>query len=218
LQNDYLENLSFWNKLTKNEQADLTKNSIIKEYTKGSIIHSETNKCLGMIIIIEGIIRTCIISQEGREITLFKLKKNDCCVLSADCAISQITFETLMTAENDCKVIIINSNYFNKLITQNIYARCYTYKLITEKFSSVMWVMQQILFNKFDRRLALFLIDENKKKHTSKIKITQEQIAKELNTAREVVSRMLKRFETDGLIKMQRGIVEIIDLENLKNI
>ena len=171
-----------------------------------------------MMIVIQGEIRTCIVSEEGKEITLFKLSEDDVCVLSADCVISQITFDTLMIAEKDCKVILINVSYFNELINHNIYARCYTYELISEKFSNVMWVIKQILFDKFDKRLALFLINETNKNNNLKIKITQEQIAKDLNTAREVVSRMLKRFELDKIIEIQRGGVKIIDIETLRKL
>lgn len=218
MENDYLNKLEFWNKLTSKEQEELSRNAVIKEYKKGNIIHSENNECLGMMIIIQGEIRTCIASEEGREITLFKLSEGDVCVLSADCVIKQITFDTLMIAEKDCKVILINVSYFNELINKNIYARSYTYELISERFSNVMWVIKQILFDKFDKRLALFLINENQKSNDLKIKITQEQIAKDLNTAREVVSRMLKRFELDGIIEIQRGGVKILDLESLKKL
>lgn len=218
MKSDYLNKLEFWNKLTSKEQEELNKNSVIKEYKKGSIIHSENNECLGMMILIQGEIRTCIVSEEGREITLFKISEGDVCVLSADCVIKQITFDTLMIAEKDCKVILINVSYFNELINQNIYARSYTYELISEKFSNVMWVIKEILFDKFDKRLASFLINEAKKNNNLKIKITQEQIAKDLNTAREVVSRMLKRFELDKIIEIQRGGVKILDLESLEKL
>lgn len=218
MKNNYLSKLEFWNKLKVKEQEELIKNSVIKEYKKGSIIHSENNECLGMMVITQGQIRTCIVSEEGREITLFKLSENDVCVLSADCVIKQITFDTLMIAETDCKILLINVIYFNQLINQNIYARCYTYELISEKFSNVMWVMKEILFDKFDKRLASFLIKETQKNNNLKIKVTQEQIAKDLNTAREVVSRMLKRFELDEIIEIQRGGVKILNLEKLKEL
>ena len=218
MKNNYLSKLEFWNKLKVKEQEELIKNSVIKEYKKGSIIHSENNECLGMMIITQGEIRTCIVSEEGREITLFKLSENDVCVLSADCVIKQITFDTLMIAESDCKILLINVSYFNQLINQNIYARCYTYELISEKFSNVMWVMKEILFDKFDKRLASYLIKQTQKNNNLKIKVTQEQIAKDLNTAREVVSRMLKRFELEKMIEIQRGGVRILDLEKLKEL
>lgn len=218
MKNNYLSKLEFWNKLKVQEQEELIKNSVIKEYKKGSIIHSENNECLGMMIITQGEIRTCIVSEEGREITLFKLSENDVCVLSADCVIKQITFDTLMIAESDCKILLINVSYFNQLINQNIYARCYTYELISEKFSNVMWVMKEILFDKFDKRLASYLIKQTQKNNNLKIKVTQEQIAKDLNTAREVVSRMLKRFELEKMIEIQRGGVRILDLEKLKEL
>ncbi len=166
-----------------------------------------------MMIITQGQIRTYIVSEEGREITLFKLSENDVCVLSADCVIKQITFDTLMIAETDCKILLINVIYFNQLINQNIYARCYTYELISEKFSNVMWVMKEILFDKFDKRLASYLIKQTQKNNLDYIhKITLYKIAHYMNLD------INARRNLDEIIEIQRGGVKILNLEKLKEL
>lgn len=216
--NRYLEALPFWNRLTEDEKELIKQNSSVQKYEKGRLIHGCDSNCLGMITVINGSIRTYLMSEEGREVTLFKLYKNDTCVLAASCIISQITFDTFMTAEDDCDILVIPASVFLQLIEKNIYVKCYMYELSTERFSSVMWSMQQILFMKFDRRLASFLIDEYERTGQAVIKMTHEQIAQNVSSAREVVARMLKRFALDGLIELKRGNIRLIDIEGLRDI
>lgn len=216
--NGYLEALPFWNRLTEDEKELVKQNSSVQKYEKGRLIHGCDSNCLGMITVINGSIRTYLMSEEGREVTLFKLYKNDTCVLAASCIISQITFDTFMTAEDDCDILVIPASVFLQLIEKNIYVKCYMYELSTERFSSVMWSMQQILFMKFDRRLASFLVDEYERTGQAVIKMTHEQIAQNVSSAREVVARMLKRFVLDGLIELKRGNIRLIDIEGLRDI
>lgn len=214
----YLEQLPFWNKLTSEEKSQLNSFTIIKQYKKGDIIYSDNDICLGAVMIVGGTSRVYIMSEEGREITLFRLKERDCCVLSASCVISEITFDTYMMAESDCDILIVNYSFFNKLINTNIYVKCFVYELLTERLSTVMWVMQQILFNKLDRRLALFLADECEKSKSNEIKMTQEEIAKNIGSTREVVTRMLNKFASEDLIELARKSIVIKDIDKLKSI
>ena len=214
----YLEQLPFWNKLTLEEKDQLNKYTTINKYKKGDMIYSENDKCLGSVMIINGRSRIYIMSEEGREITLFNLKELDCCVLSASCIINKITFETYMMAESDCEILIINYFLFNELINKNIYVKCFMYELLTERLSTVMWIMQQILFNKLDRRLALFLVNEYETTKSTKIKMTQEEISKNIGSTREVVTRMLNKFASEELIDLSRKTIIIKDINKLKKI
>lgn len=215
---EYLEQLPFWKNLTLEEKKQLNRFTAIKHYKKGDMIYSENNECLGAVMIISGKSRIYIMSDEGREITLFKLKEMECCVLSASCIISKITFETYMMAESDCKILIINYTFFKELINKNIYVKCFVYELLTQRLSTVMLVMQPILFDKLDKRLALFLINECKKLENNEIRMTQEEIAKNIGSTREVVTRMLNKFEAKGLIELSRKRIVVKDIDKLKNI
>ena len=216
--NRYLEKLPFWGRLSIDEQELVKKYSSIQKYEKGRLIHGCDSNCLGMITVLKGSIRTYMMSDEGREITLFKLYEKDTCVLAASCIISQITFDTFMTAEEDCDILVIQASAFLQLIEKNIYVKCYMYELSTERFSSVMWSMQQILFMKFDQRLASFLMEEYERTGKNEIKMTHEQIAQNTSSAREVVARMLKRFAADGLVEIKRGTIRLTDVEGLRDI
>lgn len=216
--NGYPDMLPYWSKLSESEKSLVSRNTVIKNYKKGAEIYGCGESCLGMLYIISGRIRVYILSDEGREITLFHFGKGNTCVLSSSCVISQITFDTHMSAESDCVIMTVNSGTFGKLTEQNIYVRCYMYETLSERLSSVMWTMQQILFARFDSRLASFLISEYERTGSAEIKMTHEQIAQQVNSAREVVARMMKRFSSDGLVELKRGTVLLKNINELKKL
>lgn len=213
-----LNKLPFWTSLTEQEKEILSKSAVIRHYEKGSFIHSSDRDCLGMLFILSGEIRTYILSDEGREITLFRLYPNDPCVLSASCVISQISFDTQMTARQDTEVLIIPPNITALLKEQNISVRCFLYEQATERFSEVMWAMQQILFKGLDQRLAAFFVEECERTNSNTVRMTHEQIARNISSAREAVARMLKQFTQDGLVELKRGEIIIKDTDGLKRL
>lgn len=213
-----LNKLPFWTSLTEQEKEILRKSAVIRRYEKGSFIHSSDRDCLGMLFILSGEIRTYILSDEGREITLFRLYPNDLCVLSASCVISQISFDTQMTARQDTEILIIPPNITALLKEQNISVRCFLYEQATERFSEVMWAMQQILFKGLDQRLAAFLVEECERTNSNAVRMTHEQIARNISSAREAVARMLKQFTQDGLVELKRGEIIIKDTDGLKRL
>lgn len=213
----FLEKLPYYKHLTDGQKEKILKFWTKKSYKKGQFIHGHTEECLGQIFMIKGEARTFVLSEDGREITLFKLNPFDVCVLSASCVISQITFETAIVAETDCEMYVLNSGVFSEIANENIFVKCYMYELLTSRFSSVMFTMQEIMFKGIDKRLASFLILESEKTSTHEIKMTHEQIAKNINSAREVVARMLKRFSKDGLVELKRGAITIKDKQKLQS-
>ncbi len=210
--------LAFWDELSEDEKAYAEQNTCIQSHKKGSLLHSCGNECLGMISVISGEIRVYLLSEEGREITLFNMYPGDVGVMSASCVISEITFETHMEVGRDCKIMVMSSMAFSNLAENNVYVRCFMYKTATKSFSDVMWTMQQIMFFKFDRRLASFLVSECERSGSQEINMTHEHIAHCVSSAREVVARMMKRFSEEGLVELKRGKVIITDIEGLKKI
>ena len=213
-----LKKLPFWEQLSKDEKELVQASSAVWHYSKNQIIHNCETDSLGLTMVLSGELRTCILSEKGREITLYRLQQEELCVLTASCAVNQITFDTQMSASKDCDLLVINTAAFERLTRQNIYVRCFMYELFTERFSSVMWTMQMILFKGYDRRLASFLLDEYKRTGLRNIKMTHEQIAQHTNSAREVVARMLKRFASDGLVASKRGCITLKDIDALRQL
>lgn len=210
--------LDFWDKLSEAENNLLVKNITKVSYNKGFNLHSADSECLGVLLIKTGELRVYILSEDGREVTLYRLGPGEVCVLTASCILNSITFDVHIDAERDTNAYLISISAFSKLSSQNVYVENFAYKNSMERFSDVMWAMEQILFLSFDKRLAIFLLDEMAKTNSTVLNITQEQIAKYIGSAREVVSRMLKTFQSDGILKQSRGTIQIIDKEMLKTL
>ena len=211
-----LERLPFWKLLTDSEKELVQQNAVIRLYKKGTRVYSSERECLGMLFVMQGEMRTYLLSEEGREVTLFRIYPNDLCVLSASCVISQISFDTQMSAQKDTEALMIPPNIMLLLKEKNLSVRCFLYELATKRFSDVMWAMQQILFKRLDQRLALFLMQESQRLGTDTIHMTHEQIARQISSAREAVARMLKQFSEDGLVELKRGAIRLLDQKGLK--
>ncbi|MCI6306716.1 MAG: Crp/Fnr family transcriptional regulator [Subdoligranulum sp.] len=211
-----LERLPFWKLLTDSEKELVRQNAVIRLYKKGTRVYSSERECLGMLFVMQGEMRTYLLSEEGREVTLFRIYPNDLCVLSASCVISQISFDTQMSAQKDTEALMIPPNIVLLLKEKNLSVRCFLYELATKRFSDVMWAMQQILFKRLDQRLALFLMQESQRLGTDTIHMTHEQIAQQISSAREAVARMLKQFSEDGLVELKRGAIRLLDQKGLK--
>lgn len=212
----YLSEFPFWQKLSEEQQEYAAQNSNILKFKKGALIAGGGASCMGAIHLISGQIRVYMVSEEGREITLFRISEGENCVLSASCAMEQITFETEMMADDDCEILLIGISAFSPLVESNVHVREFTHEVTATRFSTVMWVVQQILFQKLDQRLANRLLNQYEETGSSEIKITQEQLAQDINSAREVVTRMLKQFVSEGLVEVKRGMIKIVDIEGLR--
>ena len=216
--NEVVKQIPFWNNLVDEERTHLLSGTVLRTYKKDSYIYGMTDACLGMIYVQRGSIRVYITNEEGREITLFHIGSRECCIMSASCVITGISLDVQLYAEEETEILAIHSGMVQKLMDSNIYVRCFAYELATKRFSDVVWVMQEILFAGFDVRMARFLLSVYEKTGEKKIQMTQEAIAKEVNSAREVVARMLKQFASDELIELNRGAILIKDFEGLKKI
>ena len=186
-------------------------------YPKGKNIH-DGSECSGVILVRSGSLRLYIMSEEGKDITLYRLQKGDLCMLSASCVLSAVTFEVFVDAEEDSECCVISGPAFAAVSQRNPDIKIFALEAAVSRFSDVMWVMQQILFMSMDKRLAIFLSDEAARTGSSTIVLTHGQIAKYMGSAREVVSRMLKYFANEGIVKVSRGGVTILDKKRLRKL
>ena len=204
-----------WDKLTPHQQEKLA-NTVRYEYAKkGTIIHNGSLDCVGVLLIHSGQLRAYMISEEGREITLFRLFERDLCLFSASCMMPNIQFDTIIEAEKDTDFWLIPPNVYKSVMEASAALANYTNEILSSRFSDVMWLMEQIIWKSFDKRLAEFLIQESDIEKTNHLKITHEKIANHMGTAREVVTRMLRYFQNEGWIRLSRGTIELIHPEKL---
>ena len=210
--------LPFWDRLSEAEAALLLQHTHTVAYEPGENVHSGDNDCVGVLLIRSGELRTYILSDEGKEVTLFRLGEGETCVMSASCNIHSITFDIIIDAVHPTGAYLIDNQAFSQLMAENVYVENFALRITAERFSEVMWAMEQILFMSFDRRLAIFLLDETAKTGVDNVTMTHEQIARYVGSAREVVSRMLKYFAKEGMVAVHRGGVEITDKQKLREL
>lgn len=215
---DDVKKLSYWDSLSEEEKAVLMRGTTGRSFQKNEYIHGFSDACLGMVYVCRGSIRVYTTSEEGREVTLFHISEGECCIMSASCVITGISLDVQLLAEEETEIMAVHSGTIQKLMDSNIYVKCFAYELAVKRFSSVVWVMQEILFARFDVRMARFLLSVYEKTGKLNIQMTQEAIAIEVNSAREVVARMLKQFASDNLIELKRGTIVLKNIDGLKKI
>ena len=207
-----------WNKMTPAHKERLTTSADFLKVKAGTVIHNGSMDCLGLLLIQSGQLRVYTLSSEGREITLYRLFDHDICLFSASCVMPNIQFEVIIEAEKDAEMWVLPSCLFKDLMEESAVVANYANQLISSRFSEVMWLMEQIIWKSFDKRLAAFLLEESVLENSTSLKITHEKIANHMGTAREVVTRMLRYFQSEGMVKLTRGTVEIVDATALEQL
>ena len=213
----YEEIFPFWRKISDADREYICRNSHVSTYLKGKNIHNG-EECSGVILVRSGCLRLSIMSDEGKDITLYRLHKGDLCMLSASCVLSAVTFDVFVDAEEDSECCVISGPAFAAVSERNPDIRIFALETAVSRFSDVMWVMQQILFMSMDKRLAIFLSDESARIGSDTVSLTHGQIARYMGSAREVVSRMLKYFADEGIVEVSRGGVTILDKKRLREL
>ena len=196
-----------WDDLTKSEQDILKSSAVLMKVQKGDIIHNG-NECTGLIMIKSGILRAYVISDSGKEMTLYRLASDSMCLFSASCIVNNISFDIVIEAESDSEFILIPSEIYKNIMRHSVSLSNFTNE----------WLMEQIAWKSFDKRLADFLIKESEIENSLTLNITHETIGNHMGNPREVVSRMLKYFQNENIVKLSRGIIEITDMDKLRHI
>ncbi|MEF9971965.1 MAG: Crp/Fnr family transcriptional regulator [Oscillospiraceae bacterium] len=210
--------LPFWDKLSSAEQETLSSATRERHFKKGELLHSGADNCIGLLLPISGQLRAYIITEEGKELTLYRLFERDMCLFSASCIMRSIQFDVLVSAETDTTLLHIPADVYKNLMEQSAPVANYTNELMASRFSDVMWLMDQILSKKLDSRLAAFLLEESRLMESPELHITHEQIAHHLGSVREVVTRMLQYFQTEQLIALTRGSIKLLDEKRLEKL
>jgi len=207
-----------WGKLTAAQQDQILGHLMSRRIPKGTVIHNGSMDCTGLLLVKSGQLRAYILSDEGREITIYRLFDRDMCLFSASCMMRSIQFEITIEAEKDTDLWIIPVDIYQSIMAESAPVANYTNELMATRFSDVMWLIEQIMWKSLDKRVAAFLLEEASIEGTDKLKITHEYIANHLGSHREVITRMLRYFQNEGIVKLSRGVLEITDTEKLEEL
>ena len=205
-----------WDQLTPAQQGRLRDSMITRSVPKGTVIHNGSMNCTGLLLVQSGQLRAYILSDEGREITLYRLFDRDMCLFSASCMMRSIQFDITIEAEKDTSLWIVPAEVYKEIMEESAPVANYTNEVMATRFSEVMWLIEQIMWKSLDKRVAAFLLEESAIEGTDALKLTHEVIANHLGSHREVITRMLRYFQSEGFVKLSRGTVQILDAARLE--
>ena len=218
MQQDFASCFPVWDRLTEEQQNRIRSVSDYQYVKKGTVLHDGSPECLGMLLVCSGQLRAYLLSEEGREVTICRFFEMDICLFSASCVMPNMQFDIFIEAEKDTRLWVIPACLYKNLMDESVAIANYSHDLITNHFSELMWLMEQIMWKSFDKRLAKFLLEEAALEEVDSLKITHEKIANHMGTAREVVTRMLRWFQSEGMVKLTRGAVDITDRKRLQKL
>lgn len=215
---EFQELFPVWKQLTPDEQTRILSHLTTKHVTKGTVVHNGGEDCTGLFLIKSGQLRAYMLSDDGREVTLYRLFDMDMCLFSASCMMRSIQFDIIIEAEKDSELWVIPTEIYKRIMEESAAVANYTNELMATHFSDVMWLIDQIMWKSLDKRVASFLLDEALIEGTRELKITHEMIGNHLGSQREVITRMLRYFQNEGMVKLSRGMVVILDEKKLQEL
>jgi CRP/FNR family transcriptional regulator len=204
---DIEKNFSFLKSTDREVKEQLLKYVSVKQFPEGQFICWEGDVCAQLAIVLSGVVRVYKVGESGREITLYRIEANDSCILTASCILSQIRFPALAVVEKEVRAALIPAAIVRNWIERYDVWREYVFRLMSKRLADVIATVEEIAFRRVDVRIAEFLAGLAGKQED--IAITHQQIAYELGTAREVVSRILKDFEREQIISLTRGSITV---------
>ena len=212
---EFSEYFPIWDQLTPGQRETLSSSLVSRSVKNGAVLHGGGRDCTGLLLVKSGQLRAFILSREGREVTLYRLFDRDLCLFSASCSMRSIQFDVTIAAEKDTELWVISAEAYKELMEQSAAAANYTNEIMAARFSEVMWLIEQVMWNSMDRRVAAFLLEEAAIEGAPRLSITHETIANHLGTHREVVTRMLRYLQGEGMVRLSRGAVELLDEKKL---
>lgn len=207
-----------WSKLTADQQEKLRSQITYRQVEKGTVLHNGSLDCTGVFLIESGQLRAYILSEEGREITVYRLFDRDMCLFSASCMMRSIQFEIIIEAEKTSNLWLIPVDAYRSVMEDSAPLANYTNEVMASRFSDVMWLIEQVLWKSLDKRLAAFLLEEAAIEGSVSLKITHEAIANHLGSHREVITRMLRYFQSEEMVRLSRGCVMLVDEAKLRQL
>lgn len=212
---EFSEYFPIWDQLTPEQRETLSGSLASRAVKKGTVLHGGGTDCTGLLLVKSGQLRAFILSREGREVTLYRLFDRDLCLFSASCIMRSIQFDITITAEKDTELWVIPADVYKQIMERSAAAANFTNEIMAARFSEVMWLVEQIMWNSMDRRVAAFLLEESAIEGANRLSITHETIANHLGTHREVITRMLRYLQGEGMVRLSRGAVELLDEKKL---
>jgi len=196
--------------------TDAIEHARLIEVRPETTLFSGAINCNNFMLILEGTIRIYQTAEDGREITLYRIEAGEMCILSLNSLLKNKSFNAIAVTESDVKALVLSSETFKLMMNKIENFRDYVISTLTERLCKSIYLIRDTAFNHLNMRLACMLGGLFERNHGPTLKITHQEIAFELGTTREVVSRILKEFEKQNCVKLSRGYIELSSAEGLQ--
>jgi CRP/FNR family transcriptional regulator len=210
-----MEAFPFFEKADEALKREIVEHASFVRIPAGEYIFFEGDECSQLALIIEGSVRVYKSAESGHEITLYRLGRGDSCILTASCIYAQSNFPAVAVTEDDVEAAVVPAPVFRRWVNEYPAWREYLFSLLSKRLGDVMATIEEVAFRRMDLRIAEFLL-RSLTDDTNRVERTHQDIARELGTSREVVSRILKHMESKKMVLLHRGCVEITDEGMLK--
>lgn len=196
--------------LTPEVTRAVTEAAVVKRLEAGSRVFEDGAPCMGFPLVLSGSIRVFKRSAEGRELPLYRVGPGESCILSTVCLLGSLSYDARAEAEEATEVAVLPPAAFGRLLETPGF-REFVFRLFSKRLADLMALVDALAFKRLDQRLALLLADGPASRRA-----THQQIADELGTVREIASRLLKELEREGLVRLGRNRIEVLDAEGLE--
>ena len=194
---------------------EFRQNAFFARMPAGREVFVEGDHAEAIALLISGVVRVYKIGETGREITLYRFGNGESCILTANAILSQKGFPAIAMVEKEAEAVMIPAESLRDWVRRYDLWREFVFDLLSERLSSVMAIVEEVVFRRMDARLASFIIERGSK--SDSIYITHQEVSAELGTSREVISRILEDFSATGMINVSRGKINLLDRAALQN-
>ncbi len=215
MEKEMIERLPFFPHLTEEQKRAFLESAECVRFHAGETIYSPEQEKSGMIWLLSGSIRTVMVSETGKKAPLFHLREGQMCVPSSSCALSSICFAMEAVAEKDSELLIIPARVYGEVERENVYVQNFSFRMLADRLSDLSETMRQLMFLSLEKRLVSHLLEESRERKSTVLLATQEELAENVGSSREAVSRSLKKLKKKGLVTVERGRVELLDKKRL---
>ena len=202
--------------LNESEQQRLSQHSLVLSVPKGTVVFTPGDKPDSLLLLLDGVVRVQQLSKDGREIVLYRVRAGESCVLTTACLLAFEEYSAEGIAETEVEAAAIPVALFDELISSSKNFRQFVFSTYSQRITELMHVIEDVAFHRIDVRLADKLLALSG--GDQKIKITHQELSKELGSAREVVSRQLSEFQRRQWISQSRGAIELLDIDSLRDL
>jgi len=199
--------------LPADQLADLGQKMTQRDLPAGTKLFSERQDCLGFPLILAGTIKVVKSTAGGREMLLYRVEPGGSCIISSSCLLGHTPYSARGIAETPLSLLLLPIAAFEKLLAEHARFRDFVFHLFAERIAELMQLVEEVAFHRLDQRLAKLLVARGES-----IQVTHQALAEELGSVREMVSRLLKGFAVQGLVRLGREQITVIDASGLQQL